>query len=117
MLLFARHAFLLGPDTQQKLNSQIMEVSLLLFTKSVFYRFQFLMTSNVHVFLNADSEPEVLTVKSMSPRLGKNSRVILDLNSCGMRARSAGDGLDYTPDFGFIMKRSAPTHMQIDWFF
>ena len=35
------------------------------------------MTSNVHVFLNADSEPEVLTVKTRALALGKNSRSYL----------------------------------------
>ena len=32
------------------------------------------MTSNVHVFPNADSEPEILAVRTRALALGKNSR-------------------------------------------
>ena len=58
--------------------SQIMEVSLLLIhEKRIFIGLSFFMTFNVHVFLNADSEPEVLTVKTRALALGKNSRSYL----------------------------------------
>ena len=49
-----------------------MEVSLLLIHKKrIFIGSSFFMTSNVNVFLNADSEPEVLTVKTRALALGK----------------------------------------------